>query len=77
MAKVQKIEQTPQCSPEELAGLVEKQRKQQENIDWLNAQAPRPATWTIGKELGELPLAIGIVNAITKHGPRKEDGEKQ
>ena len=64
MAKVQKIEQASQRSPEELAGLVEKQRKQQENVDWLNAQAPRPATWTIGKELGELPLAIGIVNAM-------------
>ena len=72
MTKVPKIEQTPQRSPEELAKLLERQRKQQENIDWLNAQAPRPAPWTIGKELGELPLAIGIVNAITKHGPRKE-----
>ena len=56
---------------DQVVGAV-RQRKQQENIDWLNAQAPRPATWTIGKELGELPLAIGIVNAITKHGPRKE-----
>ena len=64
MAKIQKTEQASQRSPEELAGLVEKQRKQQENIDWLNAQALRPATWTIGKELGELPLAIGIVNAM-------------
>ena len=76
MAKVQKIEQTPQRSPEELAKLRERQRKQQENIDWLNAKAPRPATWTIGKELGELPVSIGIVNAITKHGPRKEADEK-
>jgi hypothetical protein len=72
MAKIQKTEQASQRSPEESAKLLECQRKQQENIDWLNAQAPRPATWTIGKELGELPLAIGIVNAITKHGPRKE-----
>ena len=64
VAKIQKTEQASQRSPEELAGLVEKQRKQQENVDWLNAQAPRPATWTIGKELGELPLAIGIVNAM-------------
>jgi hypothetical protein len=72
MAEIRKTEQTPQRSPEELAKLVERQRRQQENIDWFNAQAPRPATWTIGKELGELPLAIGIVNAITKHGPRKE-----
>ena len=71
MAEVQKIEQLER-TPEQLAMLVERQRKQQENIDWLNAQAPHPATWTIGKELGELPLAIGIVNAITKHGPRKE-----
>ena len=75
MARIQKIEQT-EHTPEELAKLRERQRKQQENIDWLNAQAPRPATWTIGKELGELPLAIGIVNAITKHGPRKEANEK-
>ena len=75
MAKIQKTEQ-PEHTPEELAKLRERQRKQQENIDWLNAQAPRPATWTIGKELGELPLAIGIVNAITKHGPRKEANEK-
>jgi len=72
MAKIQKTEQVSQRSPEELAKLVERQRKQQENIDWLNTQAPRPATWTIGKELGELPLAIGIVNAMAKHGPRKE-----
>ena len=71
MGRIQKIEQ-PKHTPEELAELVEKQRKQQENIDWLNAQAPRPANWTIGKELGELPVAIGIVNAITKHGPRKD-----
>jgi len=46
MAKAQKIEQ-PEHTPEELARLVERQRKQQENIDWLNAQAPHPATWTI------------------------------
>ena len=77
MAKAKKSEQTPQRSPKELAKLHERQRKQQENIDWLNAQAPRPATWTIGKELGELPLAIGIVNAINKQGPRKEAGEQQ
>ena len=72
MAKIQKTEQASQRSPEELAKLLERHRKQQENIDWLNAQAPRPASWTIGKELGELPLAIGIVNAVTRHGPRKE-----
>jgi hypothetical protein len=71
MAKVQKIEQAER-TPEELARLVERQRKQQENIDWLNAQAPRPATWTIGKELGGQWLAAGIVKAMAKHGPRKE-----
>ena len=76
MARIQKSEQA-EHTPEELAKLRERQRKQQENIDWLNAQAPRPATWTIGKELGELPLAIGIVNAINKQGPRKEAGEQQ
>ena len=76
MTKVPKIEQTPQRSPEELAKLLERQRKQQENIDWLNAQAPRPATWTIGKELGGQWLAAGIVKAMAKHGPRKEDGER-
>jgi hypothetical protein len=57
---------------EELAKLIEKQRKQQENIDWLNAHAPRPATWTIGQELGGEWLAAGIAKAIAKHGPRKE-----
>ena len=71
MAKVQKIEQAER-TPEELARLVERQRKQQENIDWLNAQAPRPATWTIGKELGGQWQAAGIVKAMAKHGPRKE-----
>jgi hypothetical protein len=71
MAKVQKIEQ-PKRTPEELAKLVEKQRKQQENIDWLNAQAPHPASWTIGKELGGEWLAAGIVKAMAEHGPRKE-----
>jgi len=70
MAKVQKIEQ-PQRSPAELAKLLERQRKQQENIDWLNAQAPRPATWTIGKELGGQWLAAGIVKAMAEQGPRK------
>lgn len=77
MAKVQKIEQTPQRSPEELAGLVEKQRKHQELIARINAKFSRPGAWTIGKELGELPLAIGIVKAMAEQGPRKEAGEKQ
>ena len=72
MAKVQKSEQTPQRSPEELAGLVEKQRKQQENIDWLNAQFSRPGAWTIGKELGGDWIAAGIVEAMAKQGPRKD-----
>jgi len=69
MTKVQKIEQ-PEHTPEELAKLVEKQRKQQEDIDWLNAQAPRPA------ELGGDWIAAGIVKAMAKHGPRKEADEK-
>jgi hypothetical protein len=71
MAKVQKTEQ-PKHTPEEFAKLVEKQRKQQENIDWLNAEAPRPATWTIGKELGGEWLAAGIVKAMAEQGPRKD-----
>ncbi len=57
---------------EELRKLIEKQRKQQENIDWLNAHAPRPATWAIGKELSGEWLAAGIVKAMAKHEPRKE-----
>ena len=64
MAKVQKSEQPPQRSPEELAKLLEKQRKHQELIARFNAKFSRPGAWTIGKELGELPLAIGIVNAM-------------
>jgi len=75
MAKVQKIEQ-PKRTPEELAKLVEKQRKQQEDIAWLNAQFSRPGAWTIGKELGGQWLAAGIVKAMAEHGPRKEDGEQ-
>jgi hypothetical protein len=75
MAKVQKIEQTPQRSPEELAKLLEHQRKQQENIDWLNAEAPRPATWTIGKELGGQWLAAGIVKAMSERRPRADESE--
>jgi hypothetical protein len=75
MAKVQKIEQ-PKHTPEEWARLIEKQRKQQEDIAWLNAQFSRPGAWTIGKELGGQWLAAGIVKAMAKHGPRKEDGEQ-
>ena len=70
-------DQQPQHTKEELAELLEKQRKHQEILDRINAKFSRPGAWTIGKELGELPVSIGIVNAITKHGPRKEDGEKQ
>ena len=76
MAKVQKTEQA-EHTPEELAGLVEKQREHQELIDRINAKFSRPGAWTIGKELGGQWLAAGIVNAMAKHGPRKEDGEKQ
>ena len=77
MAKIRKTEQASQRSPEELAGLVEKQRKHQELIARINAKFSRPGAWTIGKELGGEWLGAGIVNAITKHGPRKEAGEKQ
>ena len=72
MTKVPKIEQTPQRSPEELAGLVEKQRKHQELIARFNAEFSRPGAWTIGKELGGQWLAAGIVKAMAKHVPRKE-----
>jgi len=62
----------PQHTKEELAKLREQQRKQQENIDWLNAKFSRPGAWTIGEELGGEWLAAGIVKAMAKHGPRKE-----
>ena len=71
MAKVQKIEQ-PKDTPEELAKLVEKQRKHQELIARFNAEFSRPGAWTIGKELGGQWLAAGIVKAMAEHGPRKE-----
>ena len=74
MARIQKSEQA-EHTPEELAKLRERQRKQQENIDWLNAQAPRPATWTIGKELGELHIGAGIVNAVSERRPRADESE--
>jgi hypothetical protein len=70
-------EQQPQHTKEELAKLIEHQRKQQENIDWLNAQAPRPATWTIGKELGELHIGVGIVNAVSEQPPRADAGKRE
>jgi hypothetical protein len=52
--------------------MIEGQRRQQEDIDWLNAHAPKPATWTIGKELGENGafVALGIRNADIS--PRKD-----
>lgn len=65
-------EQTPQRSPKELAKLRERQRTHQEDIDSFNAEFSRPGAWAIGKELGGQWLAAGIVNAMTKHGPRKE-----
>ncbi len=65
-------DQLSQHKKEELAKLIEEQRKQQDNIDWLNAHAPSPANWTIGKELGGEWLAAGIVKAMAKDGPRKE-----
>ena len=76
MAEIRKTEQTPQRSPEELAKLVEKQRKHQEDIDSFNAEFSRPGAWTIGKELGGQWLAAGIVKAMAEPGPRKEADEK-
>ena len=64
-------DQQPQHTKEEIAELLEKQRKQQENIAWLNAQFSRPGAWTIGKELGGDWIAAGIVDAMAKQGPRK------
>ena len=69
-------DQQPQHTKEELAELLEKQRKHQEIIDRINDKFSRPGAWTIGKELGELPVAIGIVNAISAKGPRKDADEK-
>jgi hypothetical protein len=65
-------DQPPQHTKEELAKLIEKQRKQQEDIDSFNAEFSRPGAWTIGKELGGQWLAAGIVKAMAEHGPRKE-----
>ena len=75
MARIQKIEQ-PEHTPEELAKLRERQRKQQEIIDRINEKFSRPGAWTIGKELGGQWLAAGIVKAMAKQGPRKEADEK-
>ncbi len=65
-------EQQPQHTKEELAELIEKQRKRRELIAEFNAEFSRPGAWTIGKELGGQWLAAGIVKAMAKHGPRKE-----
>jgi len=65
-------EQQPQRTKEELAELIEKQRKRRELIAEFNAEFSRPGAWTIGKELGGQWLAAGIVKAMAKHGPRKE-----
>jgi hypothetical protein len=65
-------DQPQQHTKEELAELRERQRKQQEDIDIFNAEFSRPGAWTIGKELGGEWLAAGIVEAMAKHGPRKE-----
>ena len=65
-------DQQPQHTKEELAELLEKQRKHQEIIDRINAKFSRPGAWTIGKELGGDWIAAGIVEAMAKQGPRKE-----
>ena len=58
---------------QELTALIEKQRKQQENIDLFNAKFSRPGAWSIGKELGETDafVALGIRNANIS--PRQDD----
>ena len=76
MAEIQKIEQASQRSPEELAGLVEKQRGHQELMNRINAKFSRPGAWTIGKELSGAWIAAGIVDAMAKQGPRKDNGER-
>ena len=65
-------DQQPQHTKEELAELLEKQRKHQEILDRINAKFSRPGAWTIGKELGGDWIAAGIVEAMAKQGPRKE-----
>ena len=65
-------DQQPQHTKEELAELLEKQRKHQEIIDRINAKFSRPGAWTIGKELGGQWQAAGIVKAMAKKGPRKD-----
>jgi hypothetical protein len=60
----------PQHTKEELAELIEKQRKHRELMDRLNAKFSRPGAWTIGQELGELHIGVGIVNAVSEQPPR-------
>ena len=69
-------DQQPQHTKEELAELIEKQRKHQELMARFNAEFSRPGAWTIGKELGGQWLAAGIVKAMAKDGPRKDADEK-
>jgi benzoyl-CoA reductase/2-hydroxyglutaryl-CoA dehydratase subunit BcrC/BadD/HgdB len=68
-------DQQPQHTKEELAELIEKQRKQRELIAEFNAKFSRPGAWTIGKELGELHIGVGIVNAVSEQPPRANEGE--
>jgi hypothetical protein len=68
-------DQPPQHTKEELAKLIQKQRKQQEIIDELNAKFSRPGAWTIGKELGGGWLAAGIVKAMAEQPPRADATE--
>jgi hypothetical protein len=70
-------DQQPQRTKEELAKLIEHQRKQQEIIDELNAEFSRLGAWTIGKELGGEWIAAGIVEAMAERGPRKEAGNER
>ena len=69
-------DQQPQHTKEEFAELIEKQRKHRELLDRFNAEFSRPGAWTIGKELGGDWIAAGIVEAMAKHGPRKDADEK-
>jgi hypothetical protein len=68
-------DQTPRHTKEELAVLIEKQRKHQQIIDELNAEFSRPGAWTIGKELGGEWLAAGIVKAMSEQPPRADATE--
>lgn len=52
--------------------MIEKQRKQQEDIDWLNARFSRPGAWTIGKELGEKSAFVALAIRNAKISPRQD-----